>query len=166
MPIPLRTSENLLLASLQGVTLERLLPHLSLVELTAGETVFTSGTLQTHVYFPVTATISLCYLAGDDVANEISLVGKEGMIGIPLFLKGSISPCSAVVNQSGRAFRMSAPMLTAEFNRAGPALRVILAYARELSAQMEETAQCTVDGSGNSQSCSPCGHAAVCPHGA
>lgn len=127
---------NQLLALLHGVALDRMRPHLTLVELAAGDTVFESGARQAYVYFPVTATIALCRVNGNGAPAAISMVGEEGMVGIPFFLDGKVAPSSAVVRDAGAAFRMSTPSLTSEFNRPGPALRVILAYARELSAQL------------------------------
>ena len=157
-----RECTNRLLSSLQGVALERLLPHLTLVDMTAGDIVFASGAQQAYVYFPVTATITLSYFAENGVATEISIVGREGMIGIPLFLKGKVSPCSAVVRTSGAAWRIRAPLLTSEFNRAGRALRVILAYARGLTAQMEQSADCVRDCADDRQSSVSCGYADTC----
>lgn len=138
------------------------MPHLTLVDMTAGDIVFASGTQQADVYFPENATISLAYLAQNGVATEISIVGSEGMIGIPLFLKGKVSPCRAVVRTGGTAWRISAAVLTGECNRSVPALRVILAYARNLTAQMERSAECTVMCSEEHPSRVSCGYAATC----
>lgn len=144
MPINPSPSSNRLLAALDGVALARLLPHLTLVELTTGEIVFASGTPQAYVYFPVSATIALNYLSEHGFAAAVSLVGSEGVIGIPLFLQQTISPSRATVREGGYAFRISAALLTGELNRPGPALRLILGYARELSAQMALAAHCDV----------------------
>ena len=162
MTIPQRACANRLLASLHGAALERLMPHLSLVEMTAGDIVFASGTQQADVYFPESATISLSYLAQNGMAAEISIVGNDGMIGIPLFLKGKVKPCSAVVRTSGTAWRISAALLTGEFNRSVPALRVILAYARSLTAQMERSAGCTADCDEDQPSSVSYGYVATC----
>jgi hypothetical protein len=141
MPTFPRVSDNRLLASLAGAALDRLMPDLTLVELNAGDSIVAGGVHQADVYFPVTATVSLRYLDGRGVATEVSKVGSEGVIGIPRFLKGDVSPSCAVVRQGGHAFRISAALLTSEMNRPGPALRLILAYARDLSAQMAHTAR-------------------------
>lgn len=166
MPILPAPSSNRLLASLDGVALARLLPHLALVELAPGDIVFASGTPQELVYFPVNATVSLSYLPDSGRAAAISLVGNEGVVGIPLFLQQKVSPCSAVVRDGGSAFRISAALLTSELNRPGPALRLILAYARDLSAQMAQAAHCAIHGVPDGLSCSGCGHALRCPAGA
>jgi hypothetical protein len=143
MPTFPRVSDNRLLAALAGVALDRLMADLTLVELNAGDSIATGGAHQADVYFPVTATVSLRYLDERGVSTEVSKVGSEGVIGIPLFLTGDVSPCCAVVGQGGHAFRISATLLTSEMNRTGPALRLILAYARDLSAQMAHTARLT-----------------------
>ncbi len=163
MPTPHVPSSNRLLASLDAAALGRLLPHLALIEVAAGDTVFASGAPHTLVYFPVTAKIALSYLAGDGTVAHISIVGDEGVIGIPLFLQDKISPCSAVVRDAGYAFRMSAAVLTSELNRPGPALRLVLAYARDLSAQMAQAAHCDIHGVPDQHSCADCAHAARCP---
>ena len=165
MPTTHVPSTNRLLAALNGVALERLLPHLTLVELASGDTVFASGTPQAQVYFPVTATISLNYLPDGGNAAAISLVGNEGVVGIPLFLQQPVSPSSAVVRDGGYAYQISAAVLTGELNRPGPALRLILAYARGLSAQMAQAAQCDVHGMADRHSCTLCDHAPRCPAG-
>lgn len=163
MPISPRASANRLLASLHGVTLERMLPHLALVDMAAGDTLYENGAQQAYVYFPVTAKVALSWENQSGVATAISIVGNEGVIGIPLFLNGAVTPCSAVVRDGGSAFRIGAALLTSEFNRPGPALRLILAYARELNAQMALSALCDDDGSATPQACGTCGNAPRCP---
>lgn len=157
-----RECTNRLLSSLQGVALERLLPHLTLVDMSAGDSVFASGVPQAYAYFPVTARITLLYFAENGVATDIAVVGNEGMVGIPLFLKGKVSPCSARVRTSGAVWRIPAAVLTSELNRSGPALRVILGYARGLTAQMERFAGCVRDCADNRPSHTSCGYPETC----
>jgi hypothetical protein len=154
---------NDLLASLPGVALERMLPHFTLVELAIGETLYEAGVPQSHVYFPVSATVLLTYM-GSGVPSAISTVGNEGVIGIPLFLNGSVSPCRAVVSTAGAAYRMSAARLTGEFNRPGQALRLFVGYARRLTEQMTQTANCGRQAVINQGLCSQCGYSKACPH--
>jgi CRP-like cAMP-binding protein len=157
-----RAADNRLLASLPAVALERMLPHLTLVPIACGETLYHAGTPQPYVYFPVSGAVSLSYVGGATHA-EISIVRNEGVIGIPLFLNGVVSPCRAVVRDAGSAYRMSAARLTEEFNRSGQPLRLFLAYARELTAQMEQTAACTIEATIDQDVCATCGYANACP---
>lgn len=162
MPSPNRAASNLLLASLPALALERMLPHLTPVPIASGETLYHAGTAQPYVYFPVSGAVSLSYLGGATHA-EISLVRNEGVIGIPLFLNGVVSPCRAVVRDAGAAYRMRTPRLTEVFNRAGQPLKVFLAYARSLTAQMEQTAACSSQPALDLDLCASCGHANACP---
>jgi hypothetical protein len=157
-----RAAANRLLASLPGVALERMLPHLTLVPIASGETLYQTGVPQPYVYFPVSGAVSLSYLGGATHA-EISIVRNEGVIGIPLFLNGVVSPCRAVVRDAGSAYRMSASRLTGEFNRSGQPLRVFLAYARGLTAQMEQTAACNNQATIDQDFCVTCDYANACP---
>jgi hypothetical protein len=163
MPIHHRATANLLLSSLHGVTLDRLMPHLTLIEMTAGDTVYESCAEPPFVYFPVTATVSLSYVGINGALAEISIVGNDGIIGIPLLLNGKVSPCRGVVRTAGSAYRMVGSVLAGEFNRPGPALRIFLAYARALTAQMEQTAACDVQSPAERKLCSRCGDASACP---
>ncbi|MFC0131849.1 hypothetical protein CR105_16855 [Massilia eurypsychrophila] len=157
-----RTNANHLLGSLPAVALERMLHHLTLVPIASGETLYQTGRPQPYVYFPIRGAVSLSYLGGATQV-EISLVRNEGVIGIPLFLNGVVSPCRAVVRDAGAAYRMSTHRLTEEFNRAGQPLRVFLAYARALTAQMEQTAACNIQGTIDHDWCATCTHANTCP---
>ncbi|MBC7685236.1 MAG: Crp/Fnr family transcriptional regulator [Bdellovibrionales bacterium] len=158
-----RVAANNLLGSLPAVVLERMLPHLALVQLTAGETLYDANLPQRDVYFPVGARVALSYM-GNGVPAVISFVDHDGVIGIPLFLNGSVSPCRAVVSTAGTAYRISASRLTGEFNRPGPALRQFLAYARHLTEQMTQTAKCGVEEVIDKKRCEQCGYAKACPH--
>ncbi len=164
MPVPYlnRAASNRLLASLPAVALARMLPHLTLVPIASGETLYQAGIAQPYVYFPVSGAVSLSYLGGATQV-EISLVRNEGVIGIPLFLNGVVSPCRAVVRDAGAAYRMSTPRLTEAFNRSGQPLKVFLAYARALTVQMEQTAACSVQPALDLALCATCGHATACP---
>jgi hypothetical protein len=50
---------NHLLGALPSADLERLLPHMELIELELGDVIYESGARQNFVYFPTTSIISL-----------------------------------------------------------------------------------------------------------
>lgn len=165
MPIP-NTDDlgaNSLLASLPAAALGRMLPHFSLVQLSVGEMLYEAGSIHSQVFFPVGATVSLSYMGSGGPA-PVSLVASEGVVGIPLFLNGAISPCRAVVSIAGAAYQLGATHLTREFNRPGQSLRLFLAYARQLTEQMVQTASCRVLEPIDQSLCLKCDHAKLCPH--
>jgi len=94
------------------------------------------------VYFPTTAIVSLLYVLENGASAEIAVVGKEGIVGIALFMGGNSTPNRAVVQSAGKGLRLGATAMTEEFNRAGPVLHLLLRYTQALITQMSQTAVC------------------------
>ncbi|MDM0032112.1 Crp/Fnr family transcriptional regulator [Variovorax sp. J22P271] len=133
---------NGLLAALPEAELQRWLPQIEAVELPLGYVLYEPGATLTHVYFPTTAIVSLLYVLENGSSAEIAVVGKEGIVGIALFMGGGSTPNRAVVQSAGKGLRLSARAMTEEFNRAGPVLHLLLRYTQALIAQMSQTAVC------------------------
>src|SRR6185437_2771761 len=108
-----------LLSVLPEAEWARIGPHLVQVDLPLGQVIYESGDRLDYVYFPTTAIISLLYVMEDGASAEIAIVGKEGMVGIALFMGGETTPSRAVVQSAGAAYRLSAHILKEEFHRAG-----------------------------------------------
>jgi CRP-like cAMP-binding protein len=122
--------------------MERLLPHLEQVFLELGEVIYESGGRQSYIYFPTTAIISLLYLMENGSSAEMGVAGKEGLVGIALFMGGDTAPNRAVVQSAGVAFRMRTKVLQDEFARGGMFQRLLLRYTQALMTQMSQTAVC------------------------
>ena len=135
-------SSNELLASVPPDQLERWAPYLELVDLPLGQAVYESGMQMSHVFFPVTAIVSLLYVMENGSSAEIAIVGREGVVGVSLFMGGKSTPSRAVVQSAGTAFRLPADELLADFNRAGPVMHLMLRYTQALLTQMAQTAVC------------------------
>ena len=103
--------ENRFLAALPPNELERILPKLEEVELKFGEKIYERGGIIEHVYFPTGSLFSLLAVGPDELTLEMGVVGREGMVGFPVFLDDSISDFRVIVLGSGKAMRMS----TADF---------------------------------------------------
>jgi CRP-like cAMP-binding protein len=134
--------ENDLLAALPGEDYRRLIPHLQYVPLPLGKVIYESGEYLDHIYFPTTGVVSLLYMAEDGSTAEIGSAGKEGVVGIALFLGGDTTPNRAVVQIAGRAFRMKAEVLAVEFARGGALQQLLLRYTQALITQISQTAVC------------------------
>ena len=107
-----------LLAALPEGILERWLPHFEPVDLPLGHVLHEAGSNLHHVYFPVTAIVSLLYVLKNGASTEIALVGNEGLVGISLFMGGESTPNRAVVQSAGSGFRLDARLLKEEFELA------------------------------------------------
>jgi len=134
--------QNHLLAALPVADFERLAPHLELVPMLLGESLYEPGGRLQHVYFPTTAIVSLLYIIESGLSAEIAGVGNEGILGISLFMGGESTPSSAVVQTAGHGFRLKAELLKVEFGLFGPTMHLLLRYTQGLITQMAQTAAC------------------------
>jgi hypothetical protein len=112
------------------------------VELTLGQVISEPGCELGYAYFPLTAIVSLLYVMNDGESAEIALVGKDGMLGITLFMGGNSTTIRAVVQSVGQGYRLPASELGAEVGRGGATLRLLLLYTQSLVTQMTQTAAC------------------------
>ena len=118
-----------------GAQLER-------VELSAGQVLSESGNTPAHVYFPVTAIVSLLYTTADGDCSEIAVIGCDGLVGLSVFMGGNATPHQAVVQSAGWAWRLPARSIKAEVVRSPAVLMMMLGYTRAFLAQVARTAAC------------------------
>ena len=144
---------NQLLSALQSPEWARWQSQLEAVDLPLGKVLYESGMPQSHVYFPTTAIVSLLYVMEDGASAEIAVVGREGVVGVSLFMGGETTPSRAVVQSAGRGFRLRASAMKEEFNRAGPVMHLLLRYTQALITQMAQTAVCNRHHSLDQQLC-------------
>ncbi len=150
---PLDPKENRLLAALPDAEWQRWRGHLERVHLPLGLVLYEAGATMNHVHFPTTAIVSLLYVMESGSSAEIAVVGREGLVGISLFMGGGSTSSRAVVQSAGHGFRLSAPALQDEFSRAGPVLHLLLRYTQALITQMSQTAVCNRHHSLDQQLC-------------
>ena len=144
---------NDLLASLPAADLVRWLPLLEYVPMPLGQVMYESGRTMSHVYFPINSIVSLLYVMESGASAEIAVVGREGVVGISLFMGGGSTPSRAVVQSAGFGYRMRASSIKDEFNRAGPVMHLLLRYTQALITQMAQTAVCNRHHSLDQQLC-------------
>jgi len=133
---------NSLLAALPRKSYLRLVPGLAPVELAFGRVLYEPGEPIRDVYFPGRSLVSLLTLVEGHLALEVGLVGREGMVGLPLALGVECSPVRALVQGAGPALRMSAPRFRKELAGDPPLQRELHRYAQALMTQISQTAAC------------------------
>jgi len=133
---------NYLLAALPSDERERIAPHLSPVSMQLGQVVYESGDHLSHVYLPTTAIISMLYVMENGASAEIAVVGRDGLLGVALFMGGETMPNRAIVQSAGQALRLSGEIVKQEFARGGAIQRLFLRYTQALITQMAQTAVC------------------------
>ena len=142
MPVALLSNQNLLLAALAGAGMELLEGHLEQVVLPLGEMLYEPGVQLQHAYFPTTAIVSLHYVTESGSSAESAGVGREGVVGISLFMGGDTTTSSAVVQTAGHAWRVERHLFKQAFEGPGPMQRLMLRYTQALITQMAQTAAC------------------------
>jgi CRP-like cAMP-binding protein len=133
---------NSLLAALPRKAYRLMLARLEPITLTFGEELYRPGEPIRHVYFPTDSLVSLLTLVEGHQALEVGLIGREGMLGVPLALGVSDSPVRALVLGSGMALRMTSAHFRNEFQHSVLLQREVYRYTYELMVQMTQTAAC------------------------
>jgi len=133
---------NSLLAALPRKSYQQLLPGLSPVMLVFGEVLYEPGKPIREVYFPGECLVSLLTPVDGHLALEVGLVGREGMVGIPLALGIDASAVRALVQGAGPALKMGAARFRTELRASPPLQRELYRYVHVLMAQISQTAAC------------------------
>jgi CRP-like cAMP-binding protein len=145
--------QNHLLAALPEDDYQHILPNLEYVKLPLGKIISESGGSTHYVYFPTTAIVSLLNVLENGSTAEIAVVGREGVVGIALFMGGASMLSRALVQSEGSAYRMNGELLKLEFNRDPAMQHLFMRYIMALLAQMAQTAICNRHHSIDQQLC-------------
>jgi CRP-like cAMP-binding protein len=131
-----------MLAALPRKEYQRLLAGLESVALTFGEVLYDPGERIRHVYFPNDSLVSLLTPVEGHLALEVGMVGREGMVGVPLALGTDISPVRALVQGAGTAMRMESARFCKEVRKSPQLQQEVSRYTSVLMAQITQTAAC------------------------
>jgi CRP-like cAMP-binding protein len=133
---------NSLLDALTHAEFRRLFASIEPVTLTFGDVLQEPGAPIRYVYFPVDCVISLLTPVRGHPDLGIALVGREGMVGIPLALGVDCSSRRVLIQGAGTAMRMeSAPFRTACL-RSMPFQQALNRYVHALVGQIGQLTAC------------------------
>ncbi len=134
---------NSVLAGLLAADYKHVLPKLEHVTLTCGRTLYQAGQEIADVYFPEDAVVAMIDTMEDDRTVEVGIIGREGIVGINVFLGGVITPDKAIVQLAGGAMRMSADQLRAETRFGSPLQQLLLGYALAFLTVISQSIACS-----------------------
>jgi CRP-like cAMP-binding protein len=120
----------------------RWVPLLVPVHLEVGRTLCDIGQSARHVYFPITAIVSLLKTAADGSSTMLAMVGFEGMVGLPAILSGEAVNGEAMVQSEGRALQLDAGVFTAAFDADRQVRQLVLRYVQAFVSNIGQTALC------------------------
>jgi CRP-like cAMP-binding protein len=135
-------SRNGLLAALPASEFKRLRSSLQHVELPVREIISASGSVITHAYFVEEGVVSIVQPMADGAAVEVGLIGREGMVGVPLLLGSRTSPTEANVQLKASALRITAKALREATQRNKTLNSLLLSFTHAFHIQVTQTAAC------------------------
>jgi CRP-like cAMP-binding protein len=137
-----RPGENRLLAALPAQEFRRLRKRMQRVHLPPRAILYQQSEPIPQVYFPRDAVASLRIFTEEGAVAEAASVGREGLVGLPVFLGSGIGPAEAITQIEGEALTMAAEPFKAEVQRS-PALRaLLLRYTEAFIKQVAQTSAC------------------------
>ena len=142
-PLAGTSVRNDILAALLASEYKRLLPRLEHVTLKRGEIIYRADQEIEAVFFPEEAVVAMVDTTDDRRTVEVGIIGREGIVGINIFLGGAITPDKAIVQLPGGAMRMKSKDLRKEIRFGSPLQRVLLEYTRTFLAVVSQSVACS-----------------------
>ena len=133
---------NALLGFLPPAELARLEPKLEPVSLPRGEILEEPHEEIEFVYFPTEGIASILALGPNGESVDTTMVGREGMSGIAVFLGTGQMPVRTVVQLPLTAFRLPSDDLRAELRRGGRMVNLALRYTQVVMVSMAQLILC------------------------
>jgi CRP-like cAMP-binding protein len=94
------------------------------------------------VYFIESGSASMLVPIDDGDFAEVGLVGREGLVGLPVILGVDSSTTEPLIQMQGVALRMQAAALQEAFDRSAALRRLLLRYTQAFYNQVTQTAAC------------------------
>jgi len=133
---------NHILAALPIREYKRLVPDLEPFALVYGDELIPLGTPIKHVYFPNSGIVSLLTRVDARSSLEVGIVGREGMIGLPLFLGVKKATNRALVQGSGDSVRLTAAAFRIGCLQRGRLPSLLQRFTQSLITQISQSAVC------------------------
>ena len=95
------------------------------------------------MYFPEDAVVAMVERLQDGRTVEVGIIGREGIVGINIFLGGAITPDKAIVQRAGGAMKMTSKDLRKAVRFGSPLQRLLLDYAGTFLAVISQSVACS-----------------------
>jgi CRP-like cAMP-binding protein len=134
--------KNRLLAALSPAVLARLLPRMRPISLAVRQDILVPNAEIETVYFVESGWVSLVSALEDGTQAEVGIVGREGMVGLPLVTGVDTAFVEAYVQADGAALSMEATNFRRAMEEEAEFRAVLLRYVEVMLAQVMQTAAC------------------------
>lgn len=113
-----------------------------LVSYPAGHVIYRQDRPISYAYFPVAGSLALTINMRDGAGCETTAVGKEGVVGLPLYFGLSFSPYTVVQQTEGRSYRVAAPNFLEAIKRSAHLQKLMQRYCEYTMRFAHQTAAC------------------------
>jgi CRP-like cAMP-binding protein len=135
---------NGILRRLAEGELQRMLPHLRIEEAQVRQPAYEIDKPIVEVHFPLTAVFSMIAVAygAEETSVEVGTIGREGMVGLPLFLGAATSPHHVFCQVQGRSAVLPAKHFQAALVGDGALHRLLNRYVQATMVQIAQNTVC------------------------
>jgi cAMP-binding proteins - catabolite gene activator and regulatory subunit of cAMP-dependent protein kinases len=142
-PPPDERSPNKLLAALPAADYRRILPTLTTVPLKFRQVMHKYGEPIDTVYFIGGGVASVTNVMTDGRMVEVATIGNEGMVGVTVFLGGTLSPGEAFIQvPDGNGQAMPADAFRKELDRRGAFYGLMSRYSQAMQILIMQSTAC------------------------
>ena len=134
--------QNFILAAIPDQEWERMRPRCEPVVLAVRDDIYLSGEPIEDVYFPATCVSSMIAEHDGEAGVEVATVGREGMVGLPVFLGVTSSPNRVLAQIAGQGLRMAAMDLLQFLVGDGALHRQLHRYIQATMVQLAQNVAC------------------------
>lgn len=136
------STENSLLATLSSDEHRSFVRQCDRVELSKGRVLVDIGDAIDYGYFPLGGLISLMAVTEQDQSLELTMVGSDGFIGLPIVLNDVTAPYQVMIQVAGTALRIRAASLRTELDRHGTLQQTLLRYGHDVQREIAQAVVC------------------------
>ncbi len=140
MPEQDARDSNRLLGALEPESFQRLSPALEPIKFEPGQILAAPGRSFSHVVFHATGLTSLLIGPNRPIGVEVGIVGRDGMVGLPVLFGTRNGPQEAVVQIGGEGWQIPAEDFARALREDESLRGVLLRYAHCMMIQVASTA--------------------------
>ena len=134
--------KNQILSGLPKAEIARLRPNLEALFLPQNKDLSLPGEKALHGYFLEEGMASIVVTMRNGVSVEVGLVGREGLVGLPILFGTGHITTHTFMQIPGSGFRIRAQALKAEFDRPGTFRTLCGRYFQSYLVQVSSSAAC------------------------
>jgi CRP-like cAMP-binding protein len=139
-PSQLSSTPNRLLASLSPADSELLAPHLKPIEFKVRHVFFKPNAPIEVVVFPESGFASVVAITEKGHSLEVGIIGREGVIGVPVIFGQTLTPYDSYAQVAGAGFEIKANILWNAMQQSWPIADVLLKFAYTFLIQVTHSA--------------------------